>query len=61
LSYIRDNKLYAVGVLNNDFEGGDFKLYNPNEIILDKVIGNHIHYIIMKEITFMKCYLKEKN
>jgi hypothetical protein len=30
-----------VGVLlNNDFEGGDFKLYNPNEIILDKVIGN---------------------
>jgi len=50
-----------VGVLNNDFEGGDFKLYNPNEIILDKVIGNHIHYIIMKEITFMKCYLKEKN
>jgi hypothetical protein len=38
---IRDNRLYAVGVLlNNDFEGGDFKLYNPNEIILDKVIGN---------------------
>ena len=38
---IRDNRLYAVGVLLNDnFEGGDFKLYNPNEIILDKVIGN---------------------
>jgi hypothetical protein len=38
---IRENRLYAVGVLlNNDFEGGDFKLYNPNEIILDKVIGN---------------------
>ena len=38
---IRDNRLYAVGVLlNDDFEGGDFKLYNPNEIILDKVIGN---------------------
>jgi hypothetical protein len=38
---VRDNRLYAVGVLlNNDFEGGDFKLYNPNEIILDKVIGN---------------------
>ena len=38
---IRENRLYAVGVLLNDnFENGDFKLYNPNEIILDKVIGN---------------------
>ena len=38
---IRDNRVYAVGVLlNYDFEGGDFKLYNPNESILDKVIGN---------------------
>ena len=38
---IRDNRLYAVGVLLNDtFKGGDFKLYNPNEIILDKAIGN---------------------
>ena len=38
---IRENRLYAVGILLNDnFEGGDFKLYNPNEIILDKVIGN---------------------
>ena len=38
---IRDGRLYAIGVLlNDDFEGGDFKLYNPNEIILDKVIGN---------------------
>jgi hypothetical protein len=38
---IRENRLYAVGVLLNDtFEGGDFKLYNPNEIILNKVIGN---------------------
>ena len=38
---IRENRLYAVGVLLNDnFEGGDFKLYNPNEIILDKKIGN---------------------
>jgi len=27
-------------LLNNDFEGGDFKLYNPNEIILNKEIGN---------------------
>ncbi len=37
----RDRRLYAVGVLLNDnFEGGDFKLYNPNQIILDKVIGN---------------------
>jgi hypothetical protein len=38
---IRENRLYAIGVLLNDnFEGGDFKLYNPNEITLDKVIGN---------------------
>ena len=38
---IRDNRVYAVGVLlDTEFEGGDFKLYNPNEIILDKVIGN---------------------
>jgi hypothetical protein len=38
---VRDGRLYAIGVLlNDDFEGGDFKLYNPNEIILDKVIGN---------------------
>ena len=38
---IRENRLYAVGVLLNDnFEGGDFKLYNPNEIILNKVVGN---------------------
>jgi len=38
---VRDNRLYAVGVLlNDDFSGGDFKLYNPDEIILDKVIGN---------------------
>jgi hypothetical protein len=38
---IRENRLYAIGVLLNDtFEGGDFYLHNPNEIILDKVIGN---------------------
>ena len=38
---VRDERLYAIGVLLNDnFEGGDFKLYNQNEIILDKVIGN---------------------
>ena len=38
---IRDNRVYAVGVLLNDnFSGGDFKLYNPNEIIVDKVVGN---------------------
>lgn len=38
---VRDNRVYAVGVLLNDnFEGGDFKLYNPNEIILNKVVGN---------------------
>jgi hypothetical protein len=37
----RNNRLYAVGVLlNDDFEGGDFKLYNPNEYTLNKQIGN---------------------
>jgi hypothetical protein len=38
---IRDNRVYAVGVLLNDnFEGGDFKLHNKNEIILNKISGN---------------------
>lgn len=38
---IRNNRVYAVGVLLNDsFDGGDFKLYNPIEQTLNKVIGN---------------------
>jgi hypothetical protein len=38
---IRENRLFAVGVLlNDDFKGGDFKLYTQNEIIINKVIGN---------------------
>ena len=38
---IRDMRLYAIGVLlNDDFGGGDFKLHNPNELTLDKFIGN---------------------
>jgi hypothetical protein len=38
---VRDNRLYAIGVLLSDeFSGGDFKMYNPTEIVLDKVIGN---------------------
>jgi hypothetical protein len=38
---IRDGRLYAIGVLlNNTFEGGDFKLYNSEEQTLNKVIGN---------------------
>lgn len=37
----RENRIYSVGVmLNDNFEGGDFKLYNDNEITLDKIIGN---------------------
>ena len=37
----RDNRVYAVGVLLNDnFDGGDFKLYNPIEQTLNKVVGN---------------------
>lgn len=36
-----DNRMYAVGVLlNENFEGGDFKLYNPNEYTLNKTVGN---------------------
>jgi len=38
---IRDDRMYAVGVLLNDgFDGGDFKLYNPTEQTLNKVTGN---------------------
>lgn len=38
---IREGRLYAVGVLLNDaFEGGNFKVYNPNEQCLDKTVGN---------------------
>ena len=38
---IRDERVFAVGVLLNDnFDGGDFKLYNPDEVKLDKVTGN---------------------
>jgi Rps23 Pro-64 3,4-dihydroxylase Tpa1-like proline 4-hydroxylase len=37
----RDNRLYSVGVLLNDtFVGGDFKLYNTDEVVLNKIIGN---------------------
>jgi hypothetical protein len=38
---IRDRRVYAIGVLlNDDFVGGDFKLYNPFEQTLNKVVGN---------------------
>jgi hypothetical protein len=38
---IRENRLYAVGVLLNDnFEGGDFLFYNPTEQRINKTIGN---------------------
>lgn len=37
----KDGRVYAVGVLLNDnFQGGDFKLYNPNEQTLNKELGN---------------------
>ena len=37
----RDNRLYSVGLLlNDDFIGGDFNLYNPDEFILNKNTGN---------------------
>lgn len=38
---VREKRLFALGVLLDDkFEGGDFKLYNPNEYTLNKKIGN---------------------
>jgi len=38
---VLDNRMYAIGVLLNDnFEGGDFKLYNPIEQTLKKIAGN---------------------
>jgi hypothetical protein len=37
----RDNRLYSVGVLlNDDFICGDFKLFTPNEVTLNKQVGN---------------------
>ena len=38
---VREGRMYGVGVLLNDnFEGGNFILYNPNEYLLNKSIGN---------------------
>lgn len=37
----RDNRCYAVGVLLNDnFEGGEFTMYNPTKQHLNKEAGN---------------------
>ena len=36
-------------MLNEDFDGGDFKLYNPNELVLDKILGNT--YIFDVDVT----------
>lgn len=37
----RDKRLFSVGViLNSDFDGGDFKIYTPQEVTLNKNIGN---------------------
>lgn len=37
----KESRLYSVGVLlNDDFSGGNFSIYNPNETILNKKIGN---------------------
>ena len=37
---VLDNRVYAVGVLLNDnFDGGDFKFYNPPQT-LNKIVGN---------------------
>ncbi len=38
---VRDNRIFSIGVLLNDnFEGGDFKLYNSDEYTLNKKTGN---------------------
>jgi hypothetical protein len=38
---IRDDRVFAVGVLLNDsFGGGDFKLYDVNETTINKQTGN---------------------
>ena len=38
---IRDNRVCAVGVLLNDsFDGGDFKLYDSTKQTLNKIVGN---------------------
>lgn len=53
----RNNRLFSVGVLlNDDFNGGDFKLYNPNEILLDKIIGNSYVFdaSVLHEVTPIK-------
>lgn len=37
----RDKRIFSVGaLLNEDFDGGDFTLYDVNEITLDKKVGN---------------------
>jgi hypothetical protein len=54
---LRDNRLFSLGVLlNDDFEGGDFKLYNPNEIKLNKEKGNSYLFdvSISHEVTPIK-------
>lgn len=51
---VRDNRIYAIGVLLNDnFAGGDFKLHTSNEIVLNKIVGNAYIFdvTIMHEIT----------
>jgi hypothetical protein len=37
----RENRLYSVGVLLNDeFEGGEFKIHGSNQITIEKKAGN---------------------
>jgi predicted 2-oxoglutarate/Fe(II)-dependent dioxygenase YbiX len=38
---LRENRLYGVGsILNDNFEGGDFKFYDADNTILHKLQGN---------------------
>lgn len=38
---LRENRVFGIGtLLNDDFKGGDFKFYDENKTILDKIKGN---------------------
>lgn len=58
---VREERLFAVGVLlNDDFEGGDFKLYNPDEYTLNKEIGNAYIFDVRIEHEITRIINKER-
>ena len=57
----RERRLFSVGVLlNDDFEGGDFILYNKNKIILDKLFGNTYVFDVKIEHEITKIKNKDR-